>query len=265
MTVDFNIHLPPEPDLDYELSSSEHDLGSRVRSIRSTMEHNGVDLGNLMVLDPQFLSRETEEISFVSELKNLSVTSVVDLESEQLSQQINRASKVGIDGIKFHPYHQKVTKEKYPKAIQVAKEAEKEGMWIAICGSYGTKKIYQVNAVGLMIALLESNIEAPIVMLHGGGKLVLDVMSVALEYSNVYFETSFSIPYWNGSSIEQDFAFAMEKIGLNRCLFGSDHPYVEMNEAQDYMEDFFERFGFSQDEFIQFMDFTARSLIDDEV
>ena len=43
-------------------------------------------------------------------------------------------------------------------------------------------------------------VKAPIIALHAGGGKVVEAMSIGLDCKNIYFDTSFSIPFWFGSS-----------------------------------------------------------------
>jgi predicted TIM-barrel fold metal-dependent hydrolase len=51
-----------------------------------------------------------------------------------------------------------------------------------------------------------------------------------LENPQLYFDSSFTLSYWKGSSVEQDFAFAIKKLGGDRVLFGSDYPYSDVGK-----------------------------------
>ena len=59
---------------------------------------------------------------------------------------------------------------------------------------------------------------------------------------------SFSIPYYAGSSIEKDLAFAYKKIGANRIIYASDHPYIPHQEALDAAISFCQANGFDSED-----------------
>ena len=166
-----------------------------------------------------------------------------------------------IDGIKFHPYLLDLQDREFGLACDIANIAAEHGLWVAVDCSYGTLRIYQVSGVRLVIALAEV-VQGPIVALHGGGPAVLDLLGVAAVKTNVFLDTSFSIPYWLGSSVEADFAFSIRKLGAARWLFGSDHPYVSMAEAPLVAQSFLRRHGFDLAAIAQVMGHTAEALFD---
>ena len=61
-------------------------------------------------------------------------------------------------------------------------------------------------------------------------------------------ETSFSLNYWIGSSVEQDIAFSIKKLGVERWLFGSDAPFIEIERAIKEQLNFFDKWKFSEKE-----------------
>jgi predicted TIM-barrel fold metal-dependent hydrolase len=69
-----------------------------------------------------------------------------------------------------------------------------------------------------------------------------------MDKKNVMLDTSFSLNYYLGSSIEKDYAFAYRRLGAKRVLFGSDVPYVNFENVFSEQLDFFNRFGFSSED-----------------
>src|SRR5687768_17037322 len=88
--------------------------------------------------------------------------------------------------------------------------------------------------------------KVPIVIVHSGGYRVIEAMLLADSKPNVWLDTSFSLPYYIGSSVEKDYAFAYKKIGTNRIVYGSDHPYNSFDEALHIHQSFFDRYNFTQ-------------------
>jgi predicted TIM-barrel fold metal-dependent hydrolase len=113
-----------------------------------------------------------------------------------------------------------------------------------------------------LAAHLSGVVRCPIVMSHGGGRQVLDAMLVAADAPQVLLETSFSLPYYVGSSIEIDFAFAMRKLGASRWMYGSDAPFVPVPRSLEIAREFFDRHGFSAAEIEQILHGTASALLE---
>jgi predicted TIM-barrel fold metal-dependent hydrolase len=101
-----------------------------------------------------------------------------------------------------------------------------------------------------------------VVFSHGGGAKVLDAMLAADAFPNVLLETSFSLSYWLGSSVETDMAYAMRKLGAHRWLYGSDAPFIPMVTALNDHLRFFERHGFAQCDVEAIMGGNARKYLE---
>ncbi len=259
--VDFNIHLPPAPNLVHERDLTAFDAPASLSAIGALMAGHEVAAGNLMILDTGYLRREHDELNRRARALGLKTTVMVDPRDEDAFELVDRAAAAGLSGVKLHPYLLELADRDFPCAAALARHAARLGLWIAIDCSYGTRRMYDISGVRLAIALSEA-VETPIIALHGGGKLVLDVMSLAMEAPNVWLDLSFSIPFWCGSSVETDFAFAIRKLGAERCLYGSDHPYVPLDQAIDEVCGFLERHGFADGEIEAIMGGTAQALFD---
>lgn len=248
MTIDFNVHLPPDGDFSKERDFRLFDAESSLREIADRLGDSGVIGANIMVLDTDFLRRNPSDLLAATHRLGYRTTCMIDPRFDDAEDLVDRAAERGVDGIKFHPYFLRLEERDFPRAVRVAKRAEMHGLWIAVCNSYGTIDVQRIQPVRLLIAICREVRMVPVVSLHAGGARVLEVMSVAFDCDNLLLETSFSLPFWNDSSVEADFAFAMRKLGADRWLYGSDHPHVDLAVAQDEMHAFFDRHRFSASE-----------------
>lgn len=258
--IDFNVHLPPAPSLEHELDLQAFDAAASLAAIGDEMQRNGVVRGNLMILDCGFLRRGDYALVAFARALGLRCTVMVDPREVDAWNLVDAGAQAGIVAIKLHPYLLGLHDGEIPRAVALAEHAAAKGLMIAVDCSYGTRRLYDISGVRLVVALAE-RVTTPIVALHGGGPRVLDVMSLVLDSSNVYLETSFSIPYWLGSSVEADYAFAIRKAGAHRCLFGSDRPYIPQQQAIAQTLDFMRRHGFGEREVEQVMSATAQQLL----
>jgi uncharacterized protein len=258
--IDFNVHLPPAPSLEHELNLQAFDAAASLAVIGDDMQRNGVVNGNLMILDCSFLRRGDGNLVAAAQALGLRCTAMVDPREVGACDLVDAGAKAGIVAIKLHPYLLGLHDGEFPKAVALAEHAAAKGLMIAVDCSYGTRRLYDISGVRLVVALAE-RVKTPIIALHGGGPRVLDVMSLVLDSSNVYLDTSFSIPYWLGSSVEADFAFAIRKAGPQRCLFGSDRPYIPQQQAIRQTLDFMQRHGFGERDIEQLMSGTAQQLL----
>lgn len=62
-----------------------------------------------------------------------------------------------------------------------------------------------------------------IVLAHAGAHRVMDALAVAQTHANVYLEMSHVLAYFKDTSLEKDFAFAMNRMD-RKLIHGSDFP-----------------------------------------
>jgi predicted TIM-barrel fold metal-dependent hydrolase len=190
----------------------------------------------------------------------LPVALAVDFRRPDAAGRLERARSLGVAALKFHPYLQQIVPADFDRAAALAREAERLGMFVMVCCSYGTRALERHDGVRLA-ASLAGQIRCPIVMSHAGGRQILDAMLVAADAPQVLLETSFSLPYYVGSTIETDFAFAMRKLGATRWMYGSDAPFVGVTESLECTRNFFERHRFPAADVDQMLHGTAAALL----
>lgn len=242
--IDFTMHIAGERSLEDAVDLTRVDAYARIESLAADARAAGVTGGNVMLLDTNLFRRDGAVLVQAIADHGFATTITIDPRAHDAETLLEMAAAAGCRGLKFHPYLQDLADVSFPAAAGLAKRAENHGMWVAVCCSYGTVRVHTISGPRLVAALVRSGVAAPIVALHAGGAAALEVMSIALEAPNVFLETSFSIPYWNESSVEQDLAFAMRKVGASRCLYGSDHPHVPVGEAPGHLRHFLKRHGF---------------------
>jgi uncharacterized protein len=186
----------------------------------------------------------------------------VDFRRDDAPARLDRARALGIAALKFHPYLQRIVPADFSAVATLARQADRMGMFVMVCGSYGTRALGRHDGVRLAAALVDE-VECPIVLSHGGGRQVLDAMLLAEDAPQVLLDTSFSLPYYFDSSIETDFAFAMRKLGPARWVFGSDAPFMTIEDSVAAMRRFFDRHRFAAREVDQILHGTAAALLQD--
>jgi predicted TIM-barrel fold metal-dependent hydrolase len=120
---------------------------------------------------------------------------------------------------------------------------------------------YNLDVLQLIARLSQEVPEARIIIAHMGGFKVLEATLMAKENANLYMDLSFSPLYFEGSTVETDICFAMKKLGPNRLLFGSDFPYMDMEQSILKMRALMERVGFSGGEQARVFGENARELL----
>lgn len=262
--TDFTIHLADATDagteihtgdganrneLDRMLSEIQNmaslDVSRRLAGVKAFLQDKGCVRFNAMIMDQRVLESPTRP-EWLNDHDTF--TLLLDPRPQDAIAKLERAAEWGFRGIKYHPYMQDLDDSTFPAAQTVAAAAENLGLWVAIDCSYGTLKVFEQNGVRLLAAVAEMVKSTPVIALHGGGRLTLEAMSVAIAAPNVIMELSLSIPFWMGSSVEQDLAFAIRNIGVRRCMFSSDHPFIDLDTALAATQTFLEHNGFSDDD-----------------
>ncbi|EMI20550.1 amidohydrolase 2 [Rhodopirellula maiorica SM1] len=251
---DFNVHLPTTGDegtqqlIDQERTMSAEAYAARIQEFHNSCvpQCRGA---NFMIFN-ESLIRDLSALEFLgkaaSQTKNeSSLTLLLDFRSEQALKAVESIRDYGFFGIKFHAYVQQITDADHPRIQELSKRAQQNGLSILIDTSFGGPDMYRCDNLKLSIAICNVVDRSPVILLHSGGARVLEAMLLAETYPNVYLDTSFSLNYYEHSSVEKDMAFAYRKIGTHRVLYGSDQPYVSSQEAHAATSRFIERFDFS--------------------
>jgi uncharacterized protein len=254
---DFNIHLPQNVSVnvddvildDLNLSSQGLTNGLN-RHLASLKQLTGL---NVLLFNQNLFEPKNDSIlNFVNELKTqfekILLTALIDFRMEQVSAYLDRARHEGVHTFMFNSYLQKIHETDFAKVLQVCKYAEANKIVVCIDASYGTSKMYTYDNLKLACFVADHITKVPIVIIHSGGYRVMEAMLLAMDKRNVFLDTSFSLNYYLGSSLEQDYAFAYKKLGAKRVLFGSDLPYLKFENAYSEQLDFFNRSGFSSDD-----------------
>lgn len=142
-----------------------------------------------------------------------------------------------------HPYLQEIDANGLLKIKQFLQSGALNERPVFVCTAIGSQRIYDIEPLKVA-QKIASWIDSPVILAHCGGAKIIDALLLADAYPHIYLETSFSLAYWQGSSVEQDIAFAMKKLGAKRWLYGSDAPYCSEAAALQAHQLFFEKFGF---------------------
>lgn len=246
------IQQPSEPDL---FVVDDESLCQDLPQIASRMDALNVERGLLALFRPAAMDAVVRHGSdrFVP-------TVLADFRAADALDRLRAMADAGIKSITFHPYLQDITRDAWPGALDYAREAARLGMFVCVCTAYGSAKIYRIDVLPFATAVAEA-VDCPVVFAHCGGAKVLDAMLIADAYANVLLETSFSLTYWLGSSVEGDMAYAMRKLGAKRWLFGSDAPFIDMMRSVSDHFGFFERHGFASGEIEAIMGYNASNYL----
>jgi predicted TIM-barrel fold metal-dependent hydrolase len=133
-------------------------------------------------------------------------------------------------GVKIHPRFQGVSIDDSRVHEVVAWASEQAVPLVFDCFPHGDSLDDPSKAPLAFHALARRFPQAIIVLAHAGGYRVLDAFMVAKSNPNVILESSFTLGYFAGSSVEQDLAFAMRCLPEDRAIYGSDYPEYEIGD-----------------------------------
>lgn len=265
---DFNIHLPCNLNDDIGENISNENLMSlkNLELCYSNYYDNfksSIKAGNFMLFN-QNLFFEDDLSDFVKKVKNnfedSLFTALIDFRKQNILSYLDKAIGDGIDCIKFHSYNQRISKTDFIDIVKICQYAEQKGIIICIDTSYGTSKMYTYDNLKLACFISDFITKVPIVLLHSGGARVIEAMLLADEKINVFLDTSFSVLCYLGSSLEKDFAYIYKKIGSGRVIYGSDTPYIDINESLKKTIQFLDKYKFTSNEIENILFNTANSL-----
>ena len=254
---DFNIHLPiiisknVNETIHQDLNLNEDKLNQGLDFYKSYL--NKIKGFNLLLFNTDLFSNSISTFSKNLEyFKKTSITSLIDFRRHDIYDYIDILIQKNVKAVMVNSYIQKISKRDLSLVLKIFKYCEKKNLIICIDGSYGTSKMLEYDNLKLMCIVAEKIKKTPIVIIHSGGLHIKEVMLLALENPNIFLDTSFSLPFYINSSIENDFAFALKKIGMNRVFYGSDSPYMNPKKAFEAHLDFLEKYKFSYSEIENF-------------
>ena len=251
---DFNIHLPFGKNdtaelLEIEANQKSIEIKKGLSKFLMKFKDINFEGLNIMLFNENlpFLTDELDEIiRFTNSMtKNSIFTQLFNFRKTQdLSETFKKMKLIGVNGIKFHSYVQKIEENDFPLVISSAVEAAKHNLFICIDASYGTTGMYKYDNLKLASEIIEKIKNVPIIILHSGGLRCIEAMLLAINNENVFLETSFSLPVYKNSTVEENLAFVYKNLGSKKIIYASDYPYIDCNDSLKCIEDFFKKFDF---------------------
>ena len=131
--------------------------------------------------------------------------------------------KLGYIGLKLHPRLQEfeVNDARTVSLVQYAGEMNVPVLIDAFPD--GTHLMQGFSVVNYAL-LAKQCPKTRIIWAHMGGHHVIDFMMLAKRLPNVYFDISYSLLYYQNSSVPDNMVFAMRSMKFERIFYGSDYP-----------------------------------------
>lgn len=247
---DFNIHLP----------YIQHDDVNVVIAQDMSLGADGIQLGfdthkqilqncvgaNFLLFNTKLF--DTDVSAFFqkvdSSLEIKKYTALIDFRRTDIFDYIDNLAKSGVNAVMVNSYLQQIEDDDFNSVLKAFQYAASNKLIICIDGSYGTTKMYTYDNMKLACFIADHINTVPIVIVHSGGYRIIEAMLLSADKKNVWLDTSFSLPYYENSSIEIDFAYVLKKMNSERIVFGTDHPYIQFNEGLQKHMNFFKKYKF---------------------
>jgi len=159
---------------------------------------------------------------------------------------------MGFIGIKLHPRLHNFSLND-PKTIELVRMAGYFSLPVLIDafpdGSYIMSGFNPLSYSNLALACPDTRM----IWAHLGGYRVFDFLFLSKRLSNVYLDFSYSLLYFEGSSVVQDIIFAMKSLRFNKVFYGSDYPDRSINISLNKTLDILHKHGLTEEEINKIM------------
>lgn len=176
----------------------------------------------------------------------LPLCSVHPFDEKLALEEIDRVAEAGARGFKLHPNTQSFDLAD-PRVAAVVERITRHGLPVLFDG-YSP---FDANQPGKFVQLSADQPEARIIIAHAYGPRFLEliVYEVLARYPgfwnrNVWVDLSFAAKMFAGSPYQEQFAWSVRQVGVDRLLFASDYPLDSPVEALDALGEL----GFSDEE-----------------
>lgn len=160
--------------------------------------------------------------------------------------------KHGFIGLKLHPRLQEFGVDD-KETIQLVRIAGELKVPVLIDAFPDGTHIMQGFSAKRYATLAEKCQDTRIIWAHMGGHHVIDFMMLAKRLPNVYLDFSYSLLYYQSSTIPQDMVYAMRSMKFSRIFYGSDYPDRQIEQSLEMSLSMLKAQGLGQDELNRIM------------
>lgn len=220
--IDMHFHCLAKPNLESEFVWYDN-FSKRINEGLTILDENKIVKALAYVLDERACRGIFKQTKIIFAL-------MIDFRKKNVSEAVRCAKRAGFKGVKILTNEQAVVESDYSNILKLAREVEKQNMFLTICTAFGGLRIYQHDALALAAYLLDNGFKESLILAHAGSSRIKDAILLADSSPNVYLDTSFTVNYWRGSSVIDDLRYAVNRFP-SRVFYGSDSPYIKMDEA----------------------------------
>jgi len=252
--IDAHVHIHPDP------KGYGENFDASLDTLIALLSKSPIDKVVLLPIYPKVTNGFIAEACQKYPDKFIGFASINPLGGKESIEKLEHdVSQCNLKGLKLHPRFQNFALDD-PDIIPILQKAADLNLPIIIDvfpAGAGLEKSFP-----LLVDQIASTLpKAKIIMAHFGGYKLWDALFVAKAHPNVFVELSWILLYFQGSSLEKDVEFAIKKLGSHRCIYGSDHPEMEITKTFKASMEVLNRYQLSSTDMDNILGNTISSLL----
>lgn len=210
-------------------------------------ELNEACISKVIVLHLIIQGWSLEEVAVqINKYEKIEAFANIDPNSPSAESDLLRAKNLGFCGLKLHPRIQQFSVDE-PNVISLIQYAGELNLPTLI-DAFPDGTALMNGFTPLKFANCAKKCpNSKIIWAHMGGHHVIDMMMLAKRLPNVYFDFSYSLLYYQGSSVPKDMIYAMKSMKFDRIFYGSDYPDRSIADTFTASYDYLKENGISSD------------------
>jgi len=255
MIIDAHTHIHPDP------KGFGEKYDASIENLITSIDNSNVDKAIVLPIYPQISNKFVADACNKYPDKLIGFASINPLGGVKAAEILEKdVKKYNLKGLKLHPRLQDFDLRD-SRLIPVFQKCADLKIPVIIDAFPGIN-LSNNESIPLLIGRIASTVpEVNIIIAHAGGYKILDALFVAKSYKNIYLDISYILFYFQGSSIKNDLKFVIKKIGANRCIYGSDHPELELSNTYDLSVKLLKKYRLLEEEMEYIFGETISSLI----
>lgn len=254
MIIDAHVHIHPDPRGFGEAYDASLD------TLIELLEKGRIDKAVLLPIYPQVTNAFIAGACQKYPDRLIGFASIDPLDGRKSIEQLEHdVSQYKLKGLKLHPRLQNFSLNDpcLIPLLQKAADLALPAIFDTFPNGTGMEKSFPLLIDGIAGAVPG----ARIILAHFGGYKLWDALFVAKAHANIFVDLSYTLLYFRGSSLERDLEFAVKNLGSHRCIYGSDHPEMELNKTFDASLEVLNRYQLSSRDMDNILGGTISSLI----
>lgn len=207
------------------------DGSGSLENLISILKKTSISKVVVLAIHPEIPNEPVRDAFLKYPEKIIPFASLNPLEKESCKKLNYLIKKLKFKGLKIHPRKQKFEISD-KKILPLLKEAENLKIPVVIDTFIWKSEISLEGLMPIHIDKIARKLPGlKIIMAHAGGMKFEDAFLVAKVNENVFWEISYTISLLRGSPYEEKFIFLMKKLGADKIIYGSDHPYNSLDKT----------------------------------